>query len=129
MGLLQDHMVHLEPSDLNIVSACAQDEDRDGPRAQEPMMRTTFAKEQYDLTTSDITQIQGFRRKPTWGGGNNLTLYFISDLEAASIRKHGQKYFDEQTKAGKERSGVAAKEREAKEQRRLAKEKKLAAES
>jgi uncharacterized phage infection (PIP) family protein YhgE len=49
-------------------------------------------------------------------------------LEAASIRKHGQKHFDERTKAGKERSGVAAKEREAKEQRRLAKEKKDAAE-
>lgn len=62
------------------------------------------------------------------GGGNNLTMYYCADLEAASIRKHGQKHFDERTNAGKEKSGVAAKEREAKEQRRLAKEKKDAAE-
>jgi hypothetical protein len=47
--------------------ACgAQEEDAQGPRAKEMMMRTTYAKQQYDLTTSDIMQIQGFRRKATW---------------------------------------------------------------
>ena len=46
-------------------------------------MSTTVAKQHYDLTTSHIKQIQGFRRKATWGGGNNLTMYYCADLEAA----------------------------------------------
>jgi hypothetical protein len=51
---------------MRLVACGAQEEDAQGPRAKEMMMRTTYAKQQYDLTTSDIMQIQGFRRKATW---------------------------------------------------------------
>ena len=36
--------------------------------------------------------------------------------QAASIRLHGQEHFDTRVKAGREKSGVAGREREAKEQ-------------
>ena len=41
------------------------------------------AKPHYDLTTADISTIEGYRRKATWGGGNNTTMYYCADLEAA----------------------------------------------
>ena len=88
------------------------EEDRAGPRASEIMMSTTEAKKSFDLTTSDISQIQGFRRPHgSWGGGNTLTLYYHSDLVAASVRRHGQETFDKRVPEGRQMSGEAAKEK------------------
>ena len=76
------------------------------------MMSTTEAKKSFDLTTSDISQIQGFRRPHgSWGGGNTLTLYYHSDLVAASVRRHGQETFDKRVPEGRQMSGEAAKEK------------------
>jgi hypothetical protein len=86
------------------------------------MMSTTFAKKRFELTTADLTAIQGYRRKAHWGGGNNLTMYYSKDLEAASIKKWGQAYFDSHVPEGREKSGVAGKEREEKEKKKAAQE-------
>jgi hypothetical protein len=60
-----------------------------GPRKDECLYSTTNAKSQFRLDTSDLATITGYRR-PTghWGGGNSLTMYFQSDLEALSDKKY-----------------------------------------
>ena len=71
------------------------------PRANEIMYITTAAKAAYKLTTQDLGGIEGFRRPATYGGGNTLTMYYMNDLVAAAVRKHGQHGFDTGTPAGR----------------------------
>ena len=82
-------------------------------------MSTTYAKERFALTTTDIGRIQGYRRPG--GKGGTLTMYYVLDLKDAAIAKHGQQHFDNHVPEGKELSGVAATERaEKEEQERVA---------
>jgi len=93
--------------------------DRQGPRREEIMMSTTYAKERFALTTTDIGRIQGYRRPG--GKGGTLTMYYVLDLKDSAIAKHGQQHFDNHVPEGKELSGVAATERaEKEEQERVA---------
>ena len=84
--------------------------DRNGPRKAEIIMSTTYAKDCFMLTTTDLCGIQGYRRP---GERSTLTMYYVNDLQAASITKYGQSYFDNHVPEGKELSGVAQQERDA----------------
>ena len=79
---------------------------------------TTEAKKAFSLTSTDIAAIQGIRRR---GGGKGssgtLTLYYHSDLVAASITRWGQEYFNTKVPEGKLMSGVADKEKKAEEEK------------
>ena len=83
--------------------------DRVGPRKDEMMMSTMYAKEQFGLLTSDIALIQGFRRP---GSYSTQTMYYEADLKAYAIRKLGQDRYSQETKYGREESGVAQQERD-----------------
>ena len=87
------------------------DEDQTGPRKEEHIISTTLAKQRYHLSTSDLCAIQGLRRK---GERTTLTMYYVNDLKAASIARFGQSYFDNHVPAGRELSGAAQQERDAK---------------
>lgn len=81
-------------------------------------MSTTEAKKRFELSTDDLCRIQGFRRPVAhYGGGNNLTLYYHSDLVAAAVKKWGQEHFDNRVPEGREMSGAAGKVRDAKAQK------------
>ena len=95
-------------------------EDQEGARSDERVMSTMEAKKQYQLTTSDICGIQGLRHK---GSYSTRTLYYVNDLRAASVAKHGEDHFLKKTKAGRLESGVEGKERAEKDARKMAKSK------
>jgi len=84
------------------------EEDRLGARKEEMIMSTTLAKQRFELATSDLERIQGYRRQ---GARSTLAMYYVNDLKDEAIAKHGQAHFDKRVPAGKELSGVAAKER------------------
>jgi len=93
--------------------------DRVGPRKDEMMLTTTFAKEQFApyLLTRDLCNIEGYRRP---GGRSTLTMYYETDLVACIVRQVGQERYGRETKHGRESSGVAAKEREEAAQKQAA---------
>jgi hypothetical protein len=80
-------------------------------------MPTTLAKTKYLLETSDFQRIQGYRQP---GARSTLTMYYVNDLAAASLAKHGQHRFDNEVPEGKELSGVADKERSFKQEKERA---------
>ena len=95
----------------------SDEEGQNGP----PKVDTTYAKKHFELETSDIAKIQGFRREGgVWGGGAKLTVYYVSDLTALAIEKHGQEKFDTHVLYGRKLSGrhgsFASEVKEAKEQ-------------
>ena len=87
------------------------DADRTGPRKSEFIMSTMEAKKRFHLETSDLCAIMGYRQP---GARSTLTMYYVNDLKAASIAKHGQTQFDTVVPEGRELSGIAQKERDAK---------------
>jgi hypothetical protein len=90
----------------------------EGPRKDEKAYSTTDARMLFKLETKDIANILGYRNADmNWGGGNNLTIYFHNDLEAVSIKKHGQRAYDEFCAARVKR---AASKRAREEKDRLA---------
>ena len=59
----------------------------------------------------DIAEIEGYRRK---GAYSTQTMYYVADLRALAIRKLGQARYEHNTPHGREKSGVAQRERDAK---------------
>ena len=74
-------------------------------------MSTMEAKKRFHLETSDLCAIMGYRQP---GARSTLTMYYVNDLKAASIAKHGQTQFDTVVPEGRELSGIAQRERDAK---------------
>ena len=70
------------------------------------MLATTDAKEKFKLKTSDIEGIQGYRRYEY----SPLTLYYIDDLAAVSLAKHGENYSNNHVPAGRVIAGAPAKQ-------------------
>jgi len=92
------------------------EDDRQGPRKDDMMFSTTYAKDQFKpfLTTRDIECIPGYRRPPTGGryGGSTQTMYYEKDLVDYVTRQVGQERFNRETSYGREKSGVAQQERD-----------------
>lgn len=77
-------------------------------KKEERMYSTTDAKSIFKLETRDICKIRGYRRQEkVYGGGNNLTLYFHSDLEDFAIKLMGKVKYDEMVFARAKREANA----------------------
>jgi len=84
-----------------------------GPRKHELLLTMSDAKTSFKLNHSDLKLILGYR---STNPQQQMTKWYFNDLVAASIAKHGQHFFDNNVPEGKELSGVAARERAAREE-------------
>lgn len=89
-------------------------EDREGPRNNELMVSTIDGKKRYALETSDIAHIQGYRYP---GEYTTKTMYYTSDLAAASLKKYGKWHFENKVPEGREISGAKKREADAKQEK------------